>query len=194
MVDFAVTAVVVCDDIRKEITSKDILIGAYGGGILVPYLPASLQIAIWIELTPAAPGRVELDIRITLPGVQKAAIGLLLIGEVPSSESTAINTPQFMCPISAEGDLEISIRRRDAENWQIMKTKSVRLGSPQQPPKPMEIHIGLPPSYEIGSTGPSPIASEQPSEQSLPDVPATKPRPARRRPSSRRSGRTPAPE
>jgi hypothetical protein len=37
--------VVVCDDIRREDNGKEILIGVYSGGIIVPQFPVPLALA-----------------------------------------------------------------------------------------------------------------------------------------------------
>ena len=47
-----IKTVIFCDDIRKEITNKDILIGVYAGDIVVPSFPTPLALALWIEIIP----------------------------------------------------------------------------------------------------------------------------------------------
>jgi hypothetical protein len=189
MSKFTVEAVVVCDDVRKEITSKDILIGAYGGGILVPSLPTVIPIAVWIELTPENAGRLDVDLRLVMPGTT-GEFALRIIGDVPrGGEPTSINSPQIMCPIGAAGDIEVSIRSPEEAEWHIVKRKRVTLGSPQQPQMPMGVVVGPPPPI-----GASPIVSSPPSEQSPPAAPESEKPRARRHPSTRRSGRSPGQE
>lgn len=40
--DFKATSVIICDDIRREATGKEILVGVYAGVIFLPALPALL--------------------------------------------------------------------------------------------------------------------------------------------------------
>jgi hypothetical protein len=189
MSKFTVEAVVICDDVRKEVTSKDILIGAYGGGILVSSLPATIPIAVWIELTPESAGRLDVDLRLVLPGTP-GEFALRIIGDIPrGGEPTSINSPQIMCPVGAVGDIEVSVRSPEEAEWHIVKRKSVTLGPPQQPPMPMGVVQGPPPPI-----GASPIASPPSSAQSPPVVPKSEKPRARRRPSPGPSVRTAGPE
>jgi hypothetical protein len=68
MPNFSVGAVVVCDDARRELAGKDILIGVYGGGILVPSFPVSITLCVWMELIPEQSGQLQVEISIKLPG------------------------------------------------------------------------------------------------------------------------------
>ena len=59
-----IKTVIFCDDIRKEITNKDILIGVYAGDIVVPSFPTPLALALWIEIDPKEVGTRELIFRV----------------------------------------------------------------------------------------------------------------------------------
>jgi hypothetical protein len=184
MPSFTIHGVVVCDDVRKEINGKDILIGAYGGGIVVPYLPASIPIALWIELTPKNAGRLELDIRVALPGTSRG-IRMVLAGDFPSGgEPSSLSTPPIMCPIGAAGNIEVSIKSHEATDWEVIKVKHVSVGIP---PQPIEIQDSVPPRSDGVSTPRAPIASPQPPEPLPSDGPPTKSGTSQRRPATRRS-------
>jgi hypothetical protein len=43
------SSVVICDDIRQETNGKQILIGVYGSAVLVPSMPFSIPLSVWIE-------------------------------------------------------------------------------------------------------------------------------------------------
>jgi hypothetical protein len=40
---------IVCDDVRREASGKEILIGVYGSGITVATFPAQLGLAFWMQ-------------------------------------------------------------------------------------------------------------------------------------------------
>jgi len=40
---------VVCDEVRKEVTGKEILIGVYGDDIIVGAFPATLLLSLWVR-------------------------------------------------------------------------------------------------------------------------------------------------
>lgn len=45
-----VEVVLVCDDVRREITGKDIIIGVYGRDITIPSLPAQFLLALYVRV------------------------------------------------------------------------------------------------------------------------------------------------
>jgi hypothetical protein len=190
MADLSVTAAIICDDVRKEAGGKDILIGVYGGGVLVPSFPCPIQFAIWIELAPQPIGRLEVDLQARFPG-NPMGLGIRFVAEVSGNDDPVVlHTPQFVTSVSEPGNIEVSIKRPNEEEWRVVKTKRVLVGEPQ-PVRLMRVEQGTPPDT-IAQT--SSTASPLPSEQSPSDAQATKPARARRRPSSRRSARTPAKE
>lgn len=198
MPKFSVAAVVVCDDVRKEVSSKDIIIGAFGGSILVGSFPAQAPLAVWIEVIPHQAGRQEIDLKIEAPGIA-AEFRLRFVVEIlVRDEGVSIFTPQLAIPLGAPGNIVFSMKEAESEIWQIVKTKPVATGRPQQPAHVPEIHFGPPPEKTQTPGGvvtpSSPIASEPPSERSPVAAPEPAPRPSRRRPSTRRTSRTPVPE
>lgn len=191
MPKFTVNSVVICDDVRKEVNGKDILIGVYGGSIIVQSLPVNLPIAVWVELTPAQVGHLEIDMKIHMPSNPTEFRMRYIVEVVETNASLPINTPQLMGGLSEAGDIEVSIKASDEEDWMLVKSKRVFVAEPKPASLPQFL-FGPPP--ERSSNEAAPTASPPPSEQSQPDAPATAPRASRRRPSGRRTGRTPAPE
>jgi hypothetical protein len=198
MPDFSVGAVVVCDDVRKEVSSKDIIVGAFGGSILVASFPAQAPLAVWIEVIPHQAGRQEIDLKIEAPGIA-AEFRLRFVVEISvQDEGVSIFTPQMMIPLGAPGEIVFSVKEAESEIWRIVKTKPVVTGRAPQAAHAPEIHPGPPPGQTQTPGGAviasSPTASQPPSGRSPDAAPATKPRRVPRHPSARRSGRTPAPE
>lgn len=60
-------SVVFCDDVRREITGKDILIGVYSGDIRLPTVPALLGVSLWIQFRTIGNGVVSARVRVTDP-------------------------------------------------------------------------------------------------------------------------------
>jgi hypothetical protein len=50
--DFEVSAVIVCDDIRQEISNKFILVGAYSGSMVINAIPAVIPLGVFIIVQP----------------------------------------------------------------------------------------------------------------------------------------------
>ena len=58
---------VLCDDVRLEINNKEIIIGAYSGGITVPMLPWVALICVWLTVMWSGKGTLDLEIRVLDP-------------------------------------------------------------------------------------------------------------------------------
>lgn len=192
MPNFEISAVVICDDVRKEASGKDILIGVYGGGILVPSFPVAIPVAVWMEIVPKTSGHFELDFMLKMPGAATPFQMRVVLEVQVGREPAAIYTPSLMCPVTEAGDIEVSVKAVEEADWKIVKTKRVSIGAAEIA-RPMQFHHG-PPSSETEASLFPPTASPPPSEQSAAAVPASKPSRARRRPSTRRIGQTAAPE
>jgi hypothetical protein len=90
-----IKSVVVCDDVRREENGKDILIGVYSSGILVPQLPATLSLSFWIQFRARDAGEIAADFRLMggedvkfaeVHGrlqMAKPGIGSLALGPIP---------------------------------------------------------------------------------------------------------------
>jgi hypothetical protein len=46
---FNVESVLLCDDIRREDNGKAILVGVYSGDIVIPIVPATLGLHLWLQ-------------------------------------------------------------------------------------------------------------------------------------------------
>ncbi len=90
-----VKAVVVCDEVRREDNGKEILIGVYSSGVLVPQFPAPLNFTFWVQFTSTGLGQSSLmfrvmggedvkfaEIRVDL-NLIKSGLGSMAIGPVP---------------------------------------------------------------------------------------------------------------
>jgi hypothetical protein len=67
LMDLKLLAALVCDDWRREDNGKEILLGIYTGGIVVPQIPVALQICLWLYVQPPEPGVAQFDLRILEP-------------------------------------------------------------------------------------------------------------------------------
>ena len=117
-------AVLVCDDIRKEVNNKDILIGVYAADILVPAFPAWLSVAVWMEMTPHEIGETDLRFRVAI-GKNGVEIGMRLDARTLNPVGVALPGLQ----LQAEEETEITVEINENENWRLLKTKKVLRGT-----------------------------------------------------------------
>lgn len=59
--------VIFCDDIRREASGKDILIGVYSAEMVFATVPTMVGVSIWIQLRTAGNGVVGAWVRVTDP-------------------------------------------------------------------------------------------------------------------------------
>lgn len=123
------TAVILCDDIRREISNKDILIGVYSGDIVVPAFPALINAAFWLEGVPETLGAHDLQMRVYLkdkpPIEMKVSINVNVLGPF----GLAVPTLQIL----VEDETEIRFEFLDGDTWSTLKSKKVIKGDVNQP-------------------------------------------------------------
>jgi hypothetical protein len=91
-----VLQVVVCDEIRREITGKDFLIGVYSAGVVVPSFPAQLVLSFWIQFSAdGVADSLPLEIKLMGDGdltfvhlqailrIERIGLGAIGIGPLP---------------------------------------------------------------------------------------------------------------
>lgn len=118
-------AVVVCDDVRKEISNKEILIGVYGAELVVQSYPALINPSFWIQMLPLVPGEFNLEMRLidqdeqhvfSINGVVRAPTD----GDLASSQ---IGGQPF--PVSSDLDLRFQAKVEDSD-WLTLRELRVR--------------------------------------------------------------------
>lgn len=195
MPDFAVGAVIIADDVRKEVSNKEIIIGVYGGGIMVPYFPVTIPIALWMEITPSVSGHQEIDVRVTVPEGGGELRMRLVIDVMTAGEPTTFYTPSIHTTFGTEGIIEIAVKNASSDDdWMVVKTKRVLAGTAPIA-TPVQFFHG--PPAQRGpeeATSADPTASPQPSGQSQRAARATRPSRVRRPRRGPQTEQTPEPE
>jgi hypothetical protein len=120
----------ICDDARREINGKEIIIGVYGGDIVVPKFPAGLRLTVWIEYSVVGEGEIDLKPRVvTGHGSElfSAELTAQIFGDSPTGTLAVGPVPILM---TDPGTLSIELQQQGAE-WQTIKTKAVKRSQPQ---------------------------------------------------------------
>jgi hypothetical protein len=118
-------SIVVCDEIRTEITGKDILIGVFSGEILVSAFPAVIGVAFWSEIENSDEdiGFREYELRIGVENGQP--LPFKVTADIRAAGTSALKIPTVRIPVS--GPTVISLELFEGENWQVLKSKKVLL-------------------------------------------------------------------
>lgn len=115
-------------DIRREKSNKDILIGVFGGGIVIQQVPAFINIALWLQVRSIEIGEHELKMRITGPNQSSLSGDIPFKANVVTQGLSAFPFPAFGLSIQGEGPISFQIGNRDGE-WTTVKSIEVTKGS-----------------------------------------------------------------
>ncbi|RUW98320.1 MAG: hypothetical protein EOS71_00390 [Mesorhizobium sp.] len=128
-----VTAVVFADDVRREVSGKDIIVGAFGGDIVVPALPAPVQLALWVQLNIRGEN-VPLEFELTMPNGAPEGVKMRfeLHGKIDGTAS--VTTPPIGTVVTKEGYVAVRFRVNEGKNkFTEVARKKIIVGSPQLP-------------------------------------------------------------
>jgi hypothetical protein len=129
-----ISTVLVCDDVREEITHKHILIGVYSGMIAVHAFPAQRPLAFWLAMKATDVGSFALTLRIITPKISPAAEMTLSFDIPAAGEPFALFTPPLPLPITEPGNLELHARWGDSGKWRVALRKPILLVPPSTQP------------------------------------------------------------
>lgn len=87
--------VTICDDIRREVTGKETLIGVYAGIIIFPYLPADMPMfSTRIEFETGLESADDLTVELRAPD---ASILLTVTGAMEMTEQRSVQVLSLVC-------------------------------------------------------------------------------------------------
>ncbi|HTO66036.1 MAG TPA: hypothetical protein VMM15_32840 [Bradyrhizobium sp.] len=125
-----ITAVIVCDSVRREVSGKELLVGVYTGNIVSPSFPVVIELAFWFEVDIRETGEQDADIRIVVPGeVPPLEMRFHIATVVPGPFSLA--TPNMQVPLVEAGELRIELKEGD--DWTVVKRKVIQRGDAPSP-------------------------------------------------------------
>jgi hypothetical protein len=132
-------SVILCDDIRAEVSNKYILIGVYGGIILYPNFPFQASLSLYLEYYPPITGHQKLHLRFGVFGKRFAQAQI----DFETTETTMlpIALPHFQATFENECEFEIEAST-DGVVWTTIRQTKIAKGS---------IQSGLPIPTIVGS-------------------------------------------
>jgi hypothetical protein len=126
-----------CDDVRKEVTGKDILIGVYqGGGVLVPKFPADINLTFYVQWEPADAGEAKAEMRVVTGEEAVLLEGEVTVKAVRKAASSFHFGPMAI-PVLGPASFSLQFRQ-DTKVWQTLMTVSVRAREPKQVEQPAD--------------------------------------------------------
>ena len=126
--DIQFVTALICDDVRKETTGKDILIGVYSSNIAVASIPSELNIVFYIMAHTIESGSIEVKFRMIGPNTARLFETPVMGIEITNLDSGSIifgTTVQFQ----AEGKYVIQGSKDDGKTWTDIREIPVNLSS-----------------------------------------------------------------
>jgi len=128
-----VETVVLCDDIRQEANGKFLLIGVYGGNIVVPSFPANLNLAVWILGHAATSGKVQVRLRVVGPQETVLQEGTFDVEIKDVLHGTIMAISGLPLQFQREGKMRVELASAGEADWTPIKTLGVILPSRTSP-------------------------------------------------------------
>jgi hypothetical protein len=128
MLPFKVVSAVLCDDIRIEKNDKFLLIGVYAGTVIVPGIPADLNVCWWIQIVPEEVGKIETDIQV-IKDDGSILLRARAAFEVHQKEWSALPIPKTPLRLQSEGNFKLQMKLKTDTDWTTIYEFDVRVGS-----------------------------------------------------------------
>lgn len=103
---------VLCEDIRKEVSQKEILIGVYSGDIVTKNYPAQLNLVYWLQHFTSTAGDHSFEVR--LINQDQAEFAMIKAG-FNAKRNNALGSLGVGLPFQAQRDDEILFQARKSE-------------------------------------------------------------------------------
>lgn len=124
-----ITGAIVCDDIRHEVTGKQIIIGVYNTDMRLQALPVTITLCLWAQVENLRASDSKFEFRCDLAGktVVSGDIGIKL-----PEGSTRASLPIGPFPVTIEkaGKLRFSLKFEGSKKWQTATEIDVQLAEP----------------------------------------------------------------
>jgi hypothetical protein len=136
---FTALAALVCDDVRKEISGKEILIGVFADNVFVGGIPANLIVALYIRALFARSEVSNFKFRVLGPsGLQVTPEASIPLSGPPDLETVIPIVLRFSFQAQAEGRYEFQWQPPEQE-WETVTSLRIKKGemppfSVSQPP------------------------------------------------------------
>jgi hypothetical protein len=156
---YTAVAALVCDDVRNEISGKEILIGVFADNVFVGVLPVNLIVCLYLRVRFGRSDLSAVKFRVLAPnGIQVTPEASLSLPAPPDLDTvTAIVIRGINFQAQAEGRYEFQWQPPDQE-WESVTS--------------MHIKPGTMPPLSVSQT-PASIAAPPRPEQSPPGAPAS---------------------
>lgn len=115
-----VEAVILCDEIRTEISNKHSLMGVSVGAMNVASFPSAIKLAAYVDIVGEKKTDETLEVRWMFNGIQQVASSAAISVTPPGHVAIVMPPAPIMMP--APGELTLEYRLKDQKWVEIHKT------------------------------------------------------------------------
>jgi Family of unknown function (DUF6941) len=143
--------VTLCDDVRDEMGNKKSLMGVISGDVLVPSLPATIQIAIYFEYVPDEnePESMNLSLRLFLDEISIASIGMQ--AHLTNRNPVTFVLPKGLATFEKPATFKVSVSVNNQPEEEILSKKILVSPSASATASPPPVQRSQPSSREKAS-------------------------------------------
>lgn len=118
----------VCDQVRQEINGKFLLIGVYTNGIVLPQIPTTFPLGVWLLLECDRLGIIKFKFRARMPEHNVELLYIEGEADIVDVENWTPIAFGSNVVISQPGSLTIEAMLNEEEEWQTLRTLHVKEG------------------------------------------------------------------
>lgn len=121
---FKIRSILFCDDVRKEVTGKYIIIGVYTADVTVNQYPVDFLLSLWVELEFEELGSYEIDMRIISPS-GNPPVEVNFTANINHGRISSVAIRALPIRLERDGEIEVVVKNSSGI-WLVEKTIEVR--------------------------------------------------------------------
>ena len=121
-------SVIICDEIRTEINSKEFFIGVYSSDIVIHKVPTKILLTMHVlfEITGSGVFPFEIQVKTLDKSTTVTTEGKIeLLKAMRRHQQLGITLPKFPAIFSGETELVVKFRQRKEDRWKVIKKVDV---------------------------------------------------------------------
>jgi hypothetical protein len=124
---------ILCDDVRREITGKEIIIGIYGDELTTPQFPVALFFTLYLKISFPKTGEFPMAFRVMGPSEQPlTAVVMTSIMAQREGRSTTVHIGGIALQVQIPGRIQFQWRLQERE-WETIAKLDVVKGEARIP-------------------------------------------------------------
>jgi hypothetical protein len=118
--------VILCEDVREEIGNKKSLMGIFGGDLLVPEMPATLQLAVFFQYMPSSPDEQAVSIAIELFQDDMSIAKGGMQGHIANAQPASFILPRALITFEKDSVFRLMVSINEGAAQEVLSKKIIK--------------------------------------------------------------------